>query len=248
MGEFQYRNKKYDGTYTAWSDAVPFPFSGKWGNLIGETATPAVGFEFKAGDTKVTFQNAYFECNGSPNWEVNPNGNHFTLTPGDETVYTLARLAAPFPFTDVVYVFVDIVAGADEECQSNDDCPKGEKCVEGECVPCEKTVDGAGTLTLYYNDAFNGQQADATSVNLGSGTITWQSEVAQGIVLYAGVLVVPNGFNGNLLIQGFYGPLGASFWQKEVYSGSVPSGTQKVEFVFDASELPIGSFLSISLP
>ena len=180
MGAFQYRNKKYDGTYTAWSDAVPFPFSGKWGNLIGETATPAVGFEFKAGDTKVTFQNAYFECNGSPNWEVNPNGNHFTLTPGDETVYTLARLAAPFPFTNVVYVFVDIVAAEDGECQSNEDCPQGEKCKDGECVPCLHQQAEYFQVRFEYEELVSTSEANQVMYTMSSIYPTLGSEGRRG--------------------------------------------------------------------
>ena len=130
------------------------------------------------------------------------------------------------------------------ECDDDADCEKGEKCVDCECIPCEKLVDGAGTVTLYYKDALHGQTADAFTINVATGTIEVQSEVFSGVGLYAGVLVVPNGFNGNILIQGFHGPLGSSFWQKEVYSGSAPSGTQKIEFLFDTTELPIGSLWS----
>ena len=35
------------------------------------------------------------------------------------------------------------------DCDDDSDCEKGEKCVDGECVPCEKLVDGKGLVTLW---------------------------------------------------------------------------------------------------
>lgn len=242
MGAYWYRNKIYDGTYTEWSDAVPLPYSGKWGNLLGDGTTPAVGFELKAGDTEVTFKNAYFTSNGQPNWVENPQGKQFTLTPGDQTVYTLAELAEPYPFTDLVYVYVDVAAGADEECQSNEDCEQGEKCEDGECVPCDKIVDGRGTLTLYGTHNTNGTfMTDAHQREwVGSNSHEFYME---GGSPYAGVLVIPNGIQAHLKIHVFYGFTGGSIWSKIAFEGDV--NQQKIEFNYPpAGNLPFGCLYS----
>ena len=43
----------------------------------------------------------------------------------------------------------DYTFGAVPDCSDDSDCSKGEKCVGGECVSCEKLVDGKGIVTLW---------------------------------------------------------------------------------------------------
>ena len=55
------------------------------------------------------------------------------------------------------------------DCSDDSDCEKGEKCVDGECVPCDKIVDGKGVVTLWAVKPIDGSiLTDGLSVDIVS--------------------------------------------------------------------------------
>jgi len=131
---------------------------------------------------------------------------------------------------------------ADSLCLSNDDCLQGQKCVDGECVPCEKLVDGHGTLTLYGADKVDGTLLADSFQGDWDGSNTHEFYLPNGTP-YAGALVIPNGIQGNLKISAFYGITGSASWSKVVFDGAV--NQQKVEFNYPpAGDLPFGCLYS----
>jgi len=137
------------------------------------------------------------------------------------------------------------LSGADyvfSECEDNADCPTGEKCVDGECVPCQKVVDGQGTLTLYGSHRVDGTLLADSYQGGWEGSNSHEFDLPNGTP-YAGALVIPNGMQANLKISAYYGFFGASSWSKVVFDG--PVNKQKVEFNYPpAGDLPFGCLYS----
>lgn len=130
-------------------------------------------------------------------------------------------------------------------CTGNGDCEQGEKCVDGECVPCEKLVDGHGTLTLYGADSVDGTLLADSFQGEWDGSNSHEFYLPNGTP-YAGALVIPNGIQANLKISAFYGFFGAASWSKVVFDGLV--NQQKVEFNYPpAGDLPFGCLYSSKL-
>lgn len=128
------------------------------------------------------------------------------------------------------------------DCNEDSDCAAGEKCLDGECVPCEKIVDGVGTLTLYGVDMQDGTLLADSFQGDWEGSNTCEFYLPNGTP-YAGVLVIPNGIQGNLKISAYYGIAGFSSWSKVVFDG--PVNQQKVEFNYPpAGDLPFGCLYS----
>ena len=73
------------------------------------------------------------------------------------------------------------------ECDELNPCPDGEKCVDGECVPCEKLVDGKGIVTLWGVHRSDGTiMSDGLPVDISSGVATVQLSNFDPLYLTAG--------------------------------------------------------------
>lgn len=118
-------------------------------------------------------------------------------------------------------------------CSSNSDCEQGFKCENGECVPCDKIVNGQGILTLYGVGLDGSAVADAHSRE-------WVGSNSHEFFIngdpYAGVLVIPNGIQANLKISAYYGFAGAASWSKVCFDS--PVNQQVIEFNYPPAQSP----------
>ena len=95
----------------------------------------------------------------------------YILTVGDSVIVT--RVGANY--FDYLQTSFTFAVAPDSSCDDDSDCEKGEKCVNGECVPCDKTVDGKGIVTLWSVNPTNGSiLSDGLDVDVSSGVASVQ--------------------------------------------------------------------------
>ena len=126
------------------------------------------------------------------------------------------------------------------DCVDSSDCEKGEKCVDGECVPCEKLVDGKGIVTLWGVQMSDGTiRSDGLSVDISSGVTSVTLSNFDPSLLTAGRIQIFNGMSGTLTVKAGIGILGSDFGANvTLFSGSVSGHYQ--DFLFDDGNLPFG--------
>lgn len=147
-----------------------------------------------------------------------------------------------FMFGNYTFVITGISQAAIPFCDSSHPCPRGSRCVDGQCVPCEHTIDGHGTLTLYAVNRLDGTLLADSFQGDWDGSNTHEFYLPNGTP-YAGALVIPNGVQGNLKISAHYGLMGASTWTKVCFDG--PVNQQVVEFNYPpGGDLPFGCLYS----
>jgi len=129
-------------------------------------------------------------------------------------------------------------------CDENNPCPKGEKCVDGGCVPCEKLVDGIGIVTLWGVKSSDGSiLTDGLSVDISSGVGSVLLEQFDPYLLRSGRIQILNGMKGHLTIKAGIGFLGSNFGTTiDLFSGSVDGFYQ--DFIFDSGKLPFLYFFT----
>ena len=126
-------------------------------------------------------------------------------------------------------------------CNDDSDCEKGEKCVDGECVPCEKLVDGKGLVTLWgVSRVADGTiMSDGIPVDISSGVSSVQLSNFPSEFLTAGRIQISNGMSGTLTVKAGIGLLASDFGANvTLFSGSVSGHYQ--DFLFDSGNLPFG--------
>lgn len=124
-------------------------------------------------------------------------------------------------------------------CNDDSDCSKGEKCVDGECVPCEKLVDGKGLVTLWgVSRVSDGTiMSDGIPVDISSGVASVQLSNFPSEFLTAGRIQISNGMSGTLTVKAGIGLLASDFGANvTLFSGSVSGHYQ--DFLFDSGNLP----------
>lgn len=120
-GQWRYRNDSNQLTFSEW---LSFPETGHGGWVDGTTWV-----EYEARDTEL----------------VAGQYGHARFYEGDDYDVTI-NLSSPLQIASTGQLPVDVseenvgrlysVDSVPPECENNFDCPEGEKCVEGECVPC----------------------------------------------------------------------------------------------------------------
>jgi len=133
-----------------------------------------------------------------------------------------------------------LLCGSVSSCSDDSDCSKGEKCVDGECVPCEKLVDGKGIVTLWGVQKSDGTiMSDGLPVDISSGVATVQLSNFDPSYLTAGRIQIFNGMSGTLTVKAGIGVLGSDFGANvTLFSGAVSGHYQ--DFLFDDGNLPFG--------
>ena len=123
------------------------------------------------------------------------------------------------------------------ECDPDNPCPDGEKCVDGFCVPCEKLVDGKGVVTLWAVKPTDGSiLSDGLDVDISSGVASVNTSL---LAPTAGRIQIFNGMSGVLTVKAGIGILGSDFGANiTLFSGSVSGHYQ--DFIFDFGNIPFG--------
>jgi len=171
----------------------------------------------------------------------------FNVVENGITLFTLNQ-DSTFPFTSSPYRVLQgepfSITLVCYNCTDNSDCPKGEKCVDGECVPCEKLVDGKGIVTLWGVKSSDGSiLTDGLSVDISSGVGSVLLEQFDPYLLRSGRIQILNGMKGHLTIKAGIGFLGSNFGTTiDLFSGSVDGFYQ--DFIFDSGKLPFLYFFT----
>ena len=134
----------------------------------------------------------------------------------------LASGNAPMPLHESISApnGVTIERGSMPSCSDDSDCEKGEKCVDGECVPCEKLVDGKGIVTLWGVQMSDGTiTSDGIPVDISSGVASVHLSNFDSSNLTAGRIQISNGMSGTLTVKAGIGLLGSD-------SGRIVTGKQ----------------------
>ena len=118
------------------------------------------------------------------------------------------------------YATGSLLCGSVSSCSDHSDCEKGEKCVDGECVPCDKIVDGKGVVTLWAVKPIDGSiLTDGLSVDISSGVASVVSDLLAPTV---GRIQIFNGMSGTLTVKAGIGILGSDFGANVTpFSGSI---------------------------
>jgi len=124
----------------------------------------------------------------------------------------------------------------DSSCDDDSDCEKGEKCVDGECVPCDEVVDGKGVVTIWAVKPLDGSiLTDGLDVDISSGV----ASVHTDLMPTAGRIQIFNGMSGTLTVKAGIGVLGSDFGASiTLFSGAVSGHYQ--DFIFDFGNIPFG--------
>jgi len=180
------------------------------------------------------------------------DGESITFRDGSLSGPVIAQIFGPFngnwdtgcifvPSAQVCYEYVAVP----NDCSDDSDCEKGEKCVDGECVPCEKLVDGKGIVTLWgVPKVSDGTiMSDGLSVDISSGVGSVLLEQFDTCFLRSGRIQILNGMKGHLTIKAGIGFLGSNFGTTiDLFSGSVDGFYQ--DFIFDSGKLPFLYFFT----
>ena len=120
--------------------------------------------------TKITLFSDIPSENGTLTITHIESSETYILNVGDSVVFT--RVGANY-LNYLHFSFTFVVAS---DCDDDSDCEKGEKCVDGECVPCEKLVDGKGLVTLWGVPRVSDGtiMSDGLPVDISSGVATVQ--------------------------------------------------------------------------
>ena len=114
------------------------------------------------------------------------------------------------PYYNENLTFTFTLSNPSPSCDDDSDCEKGEKCVDGDCVPCDKLVDGKGLVTLWGVKRSDGTvMSDALLVDISSGASSVQLSNFDSSYLTAGRIQISNGMSGTLTVKAGIGILGS---------------------------------------
>ena len=131
------RNTCSSGTWSAWSSYYDMPAT----NYDSYPSSHEEEQEFIAGSDPLTGTYSVYK-NDQLIFQIAPGG-----LPASYVACWQAGDKMTISYTPGVI---------ESPCDDDSDCEKGEKCVDGECVPCDKIVDGKGLyiVTGLVSDCF----------------------------------------------------------------------------------------------